>query len=187
MVFLAALAGPVRAQPSAASLRHTVEVLAHDSMAGRATGSAELEAAAQYIGAQWRAAGLKPFGDDSGWFQRFPVANTVMDADSVWIRLGEKARWRFGADFHHIGGFGDPIGTLRGPAVIVTGDVTRQNAGALGVEGKVVIYIGPLDDSGRVRDYRPAFALGSGARTFGRRPGQYPRRGAVDRWAAQQG
>ncbi len=58
---------------SQARLMEHVEVLASDEMAGRGLGTPELEIAADYIAAQFEAAGLTPGGDDNTWFQTFRV------------------------------------------------------------------------------------------------------------------
>jgi hypothetical protein len=53
---------------SAASMRGHLSFLASDLLEGRATPSRGLDIAAEYIAAQFRAAGLEPIGDD-GYFQ----------------------------------------------------------------------------------------------------------------------
>src|SRR3989442_3065980 len=45
--------------------------LAGDEMKGRASGSPELEKAADYIAAQFRLWGLRPMGDNNSYFQSF--------------------------------------------------------------------------------------------------------------------
>jgi len=54
---------------SAASLRGHVSFLASDPLQGRDTPSPGLDIASEYIGAQFRAAGLKPAGEDGSYFQ----------------------------------------------------------------------------------------------------------------------
>ena len=139
--------------------RHIVEVIAHDSMVGRATPSPQLEVAARFIAERFRTAGLLPLGDDSSYLQRYPVVETLLDPDSVHIRLGSLAFWKFGTDFTHIGGIGDASGELTGRTVIVTGAVTRTNAASLDVSGKVVIFVTQLNAQGRAADVRPLLAL----------------------------
>src|SRR5499425_1227098 len=53
---------------SADSLRGNLSFLASDLLEGRSTPSRGLDLAAEYIGAQFRRAGLEPAGDD-GYFQ----------------------------------------------------------------------------------------------------------------------
>ena len=47
--------------------------LASDELKGRDTGSPELEIAASYIASRLRSYGVKPFGDDSTYFQKVPL------------------------------------------------------------------------------------------------------------------
>ena len=52
-----------------------IGVMAHDSMRGRRTPSPELDAVAEWIGAEFAAMGLEPAGDDGTWIQRYPLPN----------------------------------------------------------------------------------------------------------------
>ncbi len=77
-VFAAALvfAPRLAAQESRISpelLGRHVGALAHDSMRGRFTPSPEVERAADYVEAAFRAAGLQPAGEGGTFRQRFPV------------------------------------------------------------------------------------------------------------------
>jgi aminopeptidase YwaD len=50
-----------------------VKYLSSDDMKGRASGSPELDKAADYIASQFRSWGLRPMGDGNTYFQRFQV------------------------------------------------------------------------------------------------------------------
>jgi len=50
-----------------------VKFLASDDLKGRASGSPELDKAADYIAAQFRSAGLRPMGDANTYFQKFEL------------------------------------------------------------------------------------------------------------------
>jgi hypothetical protein len=52
---------------------HTTEALSNDSMEGRDTGTAAYQRAAEYVADRFKAAGLKPAGDDGTYFQRVPM------------------------------------------------------------------------------------------------------------------
>ncbi len=76
-----------------------IKFLASDDLKGRASGSPELERAADYIAQQFRAIGLKPGGDDGTWFEPFQLVagltvgagNSLMVSDrakSVRLTLG---------------------------------------------------------------------------------------------------
>ena len=143
------------------SLRRVVEVLAADSMAGRLTPSPELDRAAEYVASLFGAAGLTPLGDDNSFLQRFPLRTTLMHPDSARIEIGSLATWHFGKDYWHVGGMGGPpFGELRGPVVIVSGKVTRENATELDVRRKIVIYRSPLNARGTPTAFDAGFALG---------------------------
>src|SRR5258707_4409256 len=53
--------------------------LSDDSMEGRDTGSEAYERAAKYVADQFKAAGLKPAGDNGTYFQRVPMHQTDLD------------------------------------------------------------------------------------------------------------
>lgn len=90
---LALMAGSaVSAQsPADAWWRH-VQVLAHDSLKGRNTGSPGHESASRYIAEQFKAAGLQPGGSD-GWFQRVAFIESRLDAPRLTIALRENGNW----------------------------------------------------------------------------------------------
>ncbi|HPH82901.1 MAG TPA: M28 family peptidase [Flavobacteriales bacterium] len=48
-----------------------ISVLASDSLRGRGTGTEDERNAADYVIAQWKAAGIKPKGEKDSWFQEF--------------------------------------------------------------------------------------------------------------------
>jgi Zn-dependent M28 family amino/carboxypeptidase len=52
---------------------HTTEALSGDAMEGRDTGTAAYQRAAEYVAARFRAAGLKPAGEEGGYFQVVPL------------------------------------------------------------------------------------------------------------------
>ncbi|MHC4709303.1 MAG: M28 family peptidase [Planctomycetota bacterium] len=99
---------------TAADLRDRVELIAHDSMQGRATPSAGLEMTSGYIVQQFLALGLRP-GGEQDYVQRFPVgAAPEIDAPNVigWVEGSDPAlRGQyvvFSAHMDHVG-IGAPI------------------------------------------------------------------------------
>ena len=62
--------------------------LSSDEMQGRASGSFELELAADYIAEQFREAGLTPAGDDGSYFQSFEVTIGAEVGFGNILRLG---------------------------------------------------------------------------------------------------
>ena len=55
------------------------EALSSDAMQGRDTGSPGYDRAAAIVVQRFRAAGLKPAGDDGGWFQVFKVHEVAVE------------------------------------------------------------------------------------------------------------
>jgi len=75
-----------------ALLRH-IRFLASDDLQGRGNGSAGLEQAAEYIAAQFKAAGLRPGGRNSEWFQPFELTAGlgVGEGNSLVVRAGAQS------------------------------------------------------------------------------------------------
>ena len=77
---LAVAAAPRRDADTQAWWRTTI-ALSNDAMEGRDTGSPGYDRAAALVARRFAAAGLRPAGDDGGWFQRVPVEElAVQDA-----------------------------------------------------------------------------------------------------------
>ena len=79
------------AQISTSRYSAHLKYLSHDSMQGRANGSPELEAAADYIGSQFRIRGLQPGGDDGSYFQTFQLTTGSKVGPGNELFLGSKA------------------------------------------------------------------------------------------------
>lgn len=114
-----------RTQPtlSAGDLRTRLNALAHDSMMGRAPGDAGDFKAAAYIAAEFARIGLKPAGDNGGWFQIVPFWRRTVDRRDTIRVNGSVAR--LGIDY----------APFPGP--------TR----ARNIDGVVVVYAGLASDS----------------------------------------
>jgi len=63
--------------------------LSNDSMEGRDTGSEAYERAAKYVADQFKAAGLKPAGDEGTYFQRVPMHQVDLDLANSSISIPE--------------------------------------------------------------------------------------------------
>jgi hypothetical protein len=125
--------------------RH-VQVLAHDSLKGRDTGSPGHESASRYIAEQFRRAGLQPAGTD-GWFQRVDFVEVKLEAAGVSLSLNEGGTW-------HPLSLGQDLRITPRPA---TGDVDAglvfagyglslpqagvDDLAGLDVRGKIVVYV----------------------------------------------
>ena len=105
-VLLALLAGVVGAatppiEPQA--LLGHIKFLASDDLRGRSNGSAELEQAAGYIAAQFKAAGLRPGGRNGDWFQPFELhaGLNVGKGNSLVVRAAaQSARLSLGESYY---------------------------------------------------------------------------------------
>lgn len=96
-------ARPVEPLPAdQAAMKAHVMFLAADAMKGREAGSPEFDIAAQYVAAQFYAAGLRPAGDDGSYIQRVPLV-TYKAADQGamnWTAKGTKPQpLVFGEDY----------------------------------------------------------------------------------------
>ena len=69
-----------------------IKFLASDDLKGRASGSPELERAADYIAQQFRAIGLRPGGDDGTWFQPFALVAGVNVGAGNSLVISDKGR-----------------------------------------------------------------------------------------------
>ncbi len=76
---------------SSARYMEDVVFLSRDEMQGRASGSPELELAAEYIAERFREAGLTPAGDDGSYFQSFEVTTGAEAGAENMLSLGGSA------------------------------------------------------------------------------------------------
>lgn len=89
--FLAISALPSFAEPRTASIKdpdtrawwQIAEHLSSDALEGRDTGSPGHARAGQWVAQQFKAAGLKPAGDNGTWFQSFPIHESRVDSAVV--------------------------------------------------------------------------------------------------------
>jgi hypothetical protein len=132
-------AGPRGAdQIDAGRLRADLSFIASDELEGRDTPSRGLDLAARYLAARLQAIGLKPGGDDGGYFQRFGTTRRAVDPAKSTVTLGDRT-FSAGDDF-----LGSAPGTAEGPMIYVGhGYVVKKKsldayAGA-DVKGKIVI------------------------------------------------
>ena len=132
---------------------HRIGVIAHDSMQGRDTPSRGLELTARYVADQFREFGLKPGGEDGGWFQRYSISRRRLDLEESRVvfrvggatataRLDRAARYNSG---------NVPDRPVSGRAVLLGGALTPDEVSGLPLEGKVVLYA-PNSPPGRVRN-----------------------------------
>ncbi len=136
-----------------AAMKAHVLFLASDAMRGREAGSPEFDIAAQYVAAQFYAAGLRPGGEDGGYLQKVPlVGYKLADKGSfVWTPAEGKAAAPqtlvFGEDFSPAPNAGKTETSISAPVVfvgygIVAPDYKRDDYKGVDVKGKIVAFVG---------------------------------------------
>mgnify|MGYP002628636118 CR=1 FL=1 len=131
--------------PADAWWRH-VQVLAHDSLKGRDTGSPGHEAAARYVADQFRAAGLTPAGTD-GWLQPVRFIEVGIAKEGVALALREGDTWSplvAGRDLRITARLS--TANVDAPLVFAGYGVSLRQAGmddlkGLDLRGKIVVYV----------------------------------------------
>jgi hypothetical protein len=131
---------PVR-ELSAERYMQYVSHLASEALKGRGNGTPELERAADYIAAQFRALGLKPAGDGGGFFQKFEITTGIQFTSKNALRVGDASKQK-DKDFLTL-----PIsasGTYEGPVVFAGYGITSatlqwDDYAGLDVTGKAVV------------------------------------------------
>jgi len=139
-LLLAALlcAGAAEAAPRSAGIKdpdtrawfQITEALSSDAMEGRDIGSPGYDRAAAIVAAKFKAAGLKPAGDNGGWFQTFPVHEVKVEAEGTRVYTVRNG-----------GDVGQPLAFLRQVSVRPTDALPAQVSGALSFRG----YCAPAD------------------------------------------
>jgi hypothetical protein len=133
-----------------AAMKAHVMFLASDAMRGREAGSPEFDIAAQYVAAQFYAAGLRPAGDDGGYLQKVPLV-TYHAADKGDLVLSHKGaapqRLVFGEDYVP-GAIAGKAETALDTRVVFVGygivapQYKRDDYAGVDVRGKIVAYFG---------------------------------------------
>ncbi len=97
---------------TADSVLHHIRVIAHDSMAGRATPSPGLEKTARYVADQFRTFGLTPGGDRGSWLLRTPTSDSLGPPNTIGLLEGSDPKLKH--EYLVIVAHMDHIGTGRG-------------------------------------------------------------------------
>lgn len=134
-------AGRGAAAITAAGVTRRIDVIADDSMRGRATPSPELDKVAAYVAGEFGRLGLRPGGDSGTFVQRYRlvISRFVPESSSVWMSGRASARLSVGADV--LWAQGDPPdSTLAAVPVLVTGD-PRAGGGldSAAVAGRIAV------------------------------------------------
>jgi Zn-dependent M28 family amino/carboxypeptidase len=144
----AALAAPLPADQAA--MKAHVMFLASDAMKGREAGSPEYDIAAQYVAAQFYAAGLRPGGGEGGYLQRVPLVSFKADGQgsAVWTARGAgPAPLAFGTDYVPVPNATRAETSVSAPVVFVGYGIDapqyrQSDYKGVDVRGKIVLFFG---------------------------------------------
>ncbi|HXH15131.1 MAG TPA: M28 family metallopeptidase [Sphingomonas sp.] len=143
----AKLAAPLPADQAA--MKAHVLFLASDAMKGREAGSPEFDIAAQYVAAQFYAAGLRPGGDAAGYLQTVPLVSykAASKGDFVWTGRGAAQPLVFGQDYVPSANGAKAETSVSAPVVFVGYGIDAPQYGqddykGVDVRGKIVAYFG---------------------------------------------
>ncbi|MEH3035901.1 MAG: M28 family peptidase [Sphingomonas adhaesiva] len=133
-----------------AAMKAHVMFLASDAMRGRDAGSGEYDIAAQYVAAQFYAAGLRPMGDDGGYLQAVKLLGYKPAGEGMlrWTPAGGAARpLVFGSDYIPAADPGAATTRIAAPVVFVGHGLEAPAYGldayrGIDVRGKIVAYVG---------------------------------------------
>jgi hypothetical protein len=130
---------------TADQLKRDLDYLSSDELKGRNTDSPGYDMAADYIAKRLQRAGLKPFGDEGTFYQRYVMREIQADGDAAHIEIDGK-RLRFGDDFV----LRSLSGAMSGPKQVVYVGHGWTIAGqqidpyvGVDVKGKLVVVHGP--------------------------------------------
>jgi Zn-dependent M28 family amino/carboxypeptidase len=130
------------------AMKAHVMFLASDAMRGRDAGSPEFDIAAQYVAAQFYAAGLRPMGTDGSYLQKVPLIS-YKPADKGAMSLTRKGAapvaLTFGVDYIPAGNPSKPDFTVTAPVVFVGYGIEglgRDDYKGVNVKGKIVAFFG---------------------------------------------
>lgn len=144
----ARLAAPLPADQAA--MKAHVLFLASDAMKGREAGSPEFDIAAQYVAAQFYAAGLRPGGDQGGYLQRVPLVRYKADGQGRFVRIPARGAAQplvFGQDYIPAPDATHREASLSAPVVFVGHGIDAPQYGhddfkGVDVRGKIVLFFG---------------------------------------------
>ncbi|UZK65746.1 M20/M25/M40 family metallo-hydrolase [Sphingomonas sp. M1-B02] len=146
---LAFAAAPTLAQPAPAepifradAIHADITFLADDQLEGRDAGARGHNIAALFVANRFQALGLKPGGNDGGWYQQVPLAEHALDdAKPATLTIGT-TKFTNGGDVLISASprYGNDTQTLSGEAVFVGYGLESDYAG-LDVKGKFVVTL----------------------------------------------
>lgn len=117
---------------SASNIKAHVTFLADDALGGRDTGSREYQIAANYVASQYKQLGLKPMGENGGYFQTVNFSKSAIDQEETIVSLtidGKIMDLKMGVDFHMSADVGSLENLATGEIVFVGHGISAPEAG----------------------------------------------------------
>src|SRR5213594_1904299 len=141
LVFTAAAQGPAPNRVDsihAEELRDKVTYLASEQLKGRGNGTQELNLAAEYIAGTFARNGLKPAGDNGGYYQHFDIYSSRLGSkNDLRIQGASDADLNLKVRTDFIPELWSASGTVNGPLQLIEDDATsRPN-----VKGKIAVEV----------------------------------------------
>lgn len=154
LLLLAPLAAAQELPPEQAAIKAHVQFLASDALRGRESGTRDFDVAAQYMAAQFLAAGLKPAGGKDSWFQPVQLVSFKPAGQGTMALMRGKTpvAMKFGEDF-----INGPVPSA--PDFSVSGGVVFAGYGIVWPDGKRDDYKG-LDVRGKIVALLPGVPKG---------------------------
>jgi len=143
-------AGPASTpQFTAAGFRSHVAFLADDRLEGRDTGSRGHEIAAAYVASQFDGLGLKPGGENGGWYQQVPFRKAVLGTAKPQVTIagpGGSRTWESGTEVIVRASLLEEKQDVTAPVVFVGYGIDAPRYGiadykGLDVKGKIVVVL----------------------------------------------
>jgi len=123
-----------------ADYRAKVEVIAHDSMMGRANPSPGLDMTAQWIAREFDRYGLVPGGDDGTFIQSYHIRERVADFEASTAQVTDGPTLAFGTDLNFMRGA--VAADVTGPASLIVGDLaSAQDLPSAQIEGRHLFVV----------------------------------------------
>mgnify|MGYP003582995013 FL=1 len=135
------------AGPDARRIEADVRFLADDLLEGREAGTRGYDLASLYVAQRLRAIGLRPAGDDGGYYQTVPMLRaTRIDGGGrlAIVRDGATTELRFGDDYLPGLNYDNADASVDAPAVfvaqgVVAPELQQDDYAGLDVKGKVAV------------------------------------------------
>lgn len=137
------------ASVTGAEIRAHMELLASDDMLGREAGTESYRRAADYVLTQYRAAGLRPLGEDGTYFQPIEFFETRLIPESASLVLTkgeEQTALEFRDDFVRSGGYGAADEEITAELAfaghgIVAPELDHDDYAGLDARGKILVVL----------------------------------------------